>query len=123
MYMNKYPAYTLDGVKRIKGDEIYMDPVLHDQHWAWLRKKAQAVFRGESWSLTIEEWFDLWAASGLWDNRGRHKDSSAMFMIDPQKGWHVYNVEIVNRSKRLSEINSGNPRIKGRPRKNGKNIL
>lgn len=119
MYMNKYPAYTQNGVKRVKGDEIYLDPVLHDQHWAWLRKKCQAKFRDESWSITIEEWFDLWASSGLWDNRGRHKDSSAMFMIDPEKGWHTWNVEIVNRSKRLSEINSGNPRIKGRPRKNG----
>jgi hypothetical protein len=119
MFMNKYPVYTQIGVKRIKGDEIYLDPVLHDQHWAWLRKKAQATFRGESWSLSIEEWFDLWAASDQWDNRGRHKDSSAMFMIDPSKGWHTWNVEIVNRSKRLSEINAGHPRIKGRPRKNG----
>lgn len=87
-------------------NRLYPDATRHDQHWAWLRKKAQAHFRGESWSLTIEQWFELWDKSDQWDNRGRHKDSSAMFMRDPKLGWHVDNVEIVNRSDRLKEIHT-----------------
>jgi hypothetical protein len=36
---------------------MYADFDRHDQHWAYLRKKAQAKFRGEAWTLTIDEWF------------------------------------------------------------------
>lgn len=119
MYMRTMGKHDLNGISRVKGDEIYLDPEKHQQHWAWMRKRIQAKYRGEEWTISIEEFFDLWDKSGLWHNRGRHRDASAMFMIDPEKGWHTWNVEIVNRSERLSEMNTGNPRIKGRPRKNG----
>lgn len=113
--MAKNAIHNLFGIKRIKGERVYMDPDQHQQHWAWLRKKAQAVFRGEQWTLTIEEWFKLWEDSGMWHNRGRHKDASAVFKIDPNKGWHAWNVEVCNRSKKLRELNSGPG--KGRPKK------
>lgn len=83
---------------------IYPDPVRHAQHWAWLRKKAQAHFRGEAWTLTIDQWFQLWDASGQWDNRGRHPHASAMFMRDPELGWHVDNVEICDRTVKLAQL-------------------
>lgn len=121
MYMNTYNIHSMIGIKRKHGECVYMDPVRHDQHWAWLRKKAQAAYRGESWTLSIEEWFALWDKSDQWDNRGRHPNSSAMFMKDPKKGWHIDNVEIVNRTIRLREINTGNPKIKGRPKNGNKN--
>jgi len=112
--MNNYNIHEMKGLKRKLGECVYMDPVRHAQHWAWMRKKAQAAFRNESWSLTLEEWFDIWDKSDQWDNRGRHTNASAMFMIDPQKGWHTHNVEIVNRTVRLRELHKG----KVRPRKN-----
>lgn len=83
---------------------IYPDDRKHDQHWAWLRKKAQAKYRGEDWTLTIDEWFKLWDDSDQWDNRGRHPHASAMFMKDPQLGWHIWNVEICDRTVRLREL-------------------
>lgn len=100
---------------------IYEDDLRHDQHWAWLRKKAQATYRGEAWTLTIDEWFKLWNDSGQWDNRGRHPHASAMFMKDPKKGWHVDNVEICDRTLKLRELATGRtrPGIGGRPKKNG----
>ena len=117
--MAKNVIHNLFGLKRVKGERVYSDTDQHDQHWAWLRKKAQADFRKEEWSITIEEWFKLWSDSGLWHNRGRHKDASAVFMTDPELGWHLWNVQVCNRSQRLSQMNSGNPRITGRPKKNG----
>lgn len=98
----------------------YPDDLRHDQHWAWLRKKAQATFRGEEWTLTIEEWFDIWDKSDQWDNRGRHPHASAMFMKDPEKGWHAWNVEIVDRTVRLSQMASTRHNNNGgRLKKNG----
>ena len=98
----------------------YQDDLLHDQHWAWLRKKAQATFRGEEWTLSIEEWFDLWAKSGQWENRGRHPHASAVFMTDPEKGWHAWNVAVCDRTEMLSKIAKNRTRNNGgRPRKNG----
>jgi len=99
---------------------IYPDDIKHAQHWAWLRKKAQATYRGEDWTLSIDEWFKIWDESGQWDNRGRHRHSSAMFMIDPEKGWHVWNVAIFDRTVKLGEIARGRTNNKGgRPKKNG----
>jgi hypothetical protein len=117
--MAKTVIHNLFGIKRVKGECVYMDAIRHEQHWAWLRKKAQAKFRGESWTLTIEEWFEVWDKSDQWDNRGRHPNSSAVFMRDPELGWHLWNVEVCNRSQRLREIHLGNPRLTGRPKKNG----
>lgn len=117
--MAKNSIHNVYGLRRNKGERVYMDPVKHDQHWAWLRKKAQAVFRGEQWTLTIEQWFKLWDDSAQWENRGRHKNSSAVFMQDPDLGWHIWNVEVCNRSNRLRELNSGAG--KGRPKKGMKN--
>lgn len=100
---------------------IYPDALRHAQHWAWLRKKAQAQYRREEWNLSIDEWFKLWDDSGQWNNRGRHEHASAMFMIDPELGWHVWNVEIVDRTERLRELALARPVGKrgGRPKKNG----
>jgi hypothetical protein len=89
---------------------MYADFDRHDQHWAYLRKKAQAKFRGEEWSLTIEQWFKLWDDSGLWHNRGRHPHASAVFLQDPEGGWHIHNVEICDRTVKLRELRLGKPR-------------
>lgn len=103
---------------------LYEDDLRHDQHWAWLRKKAQAAYRGESWTLSIEEWFDMWDKSDQWDNRGRHPHASAVFMKDPEKGWHIWNVAVFDRTVKLAEIARGRIRNNGgRPKKNGKDIL
>jgi len=83
---------------------LYADFDRHDQHWAYMRKRAQAKYRGESWTLTIDEWFALWDTSGQWHNRGRHPHASAVFMRDPERGWHVWNVEVCDRTLRLREL-------------------
>lgn len=103
---------NIKGLKRRLGECLYMDPVRHEQHWAWMRKKAQAIYRNEPWELTIEQFFQLWDDSKQWDNRGRHPGSSAMFMIDTDLGWTIDNVEICDRSKRLRQIHTA----KARPR-------
>jgi hypothetical protein len=114
------PELHPKGTKMVNKTKIYSDPNRHAQHWAWLRKKAQAVFRGEQWTLTIEQWFKLWDDSGQWENRGRHPHASAIFMQDPELGWHIWNVEVCDRTVKLAELARGRTNNKGgRPKKNG----
>lgn len=119
----KDSTFSIHGVDRPGRKKIYDDPVRHLQHWTYLRKKSQALYRNEEWDLSIQDWFRLWDESDQWDNRGRHKDSSAMFMIDPERGWSIDNVEIVNRSVRLKEMLTGREVLihqrGGRPKRNG----
>jgi hypothetical protein len=70
-----------------------------DMYYALLKHRAQAKFRGESHSLTREEWSALW--QGQWHRRGRLTDSLCAVQRDPELGWHVNNVEVVPRIEYL----------------------
>jgi len=77
-------------------------PVLidHDRHWAYLRMKAQAVFRKEEFELTQDEFFELWTPD-LWVQRGRKPEELCMVRDDVEKPWSKSNCLIVSRYQQL----------------------
>lgn len=77
----------------------YSDPEQRDQYYALLKHRAQAKHRGETHSITPEEWFALW--QDCWHLRGRGADNLCLCKTDPLLGWHVHNVEIMPRKEFL----------------------
>ena len=72
------------------------DPVIHDQYVAWGRARAQALWRGEAWELTFEEFRTVWGAD--WSRRGRGSDDLCMTRQDLTGPWSVHNVELMTRA-------------------------
>jgi len=89
----------------------YKEPMLHEQHIAFLRQKAQAKFRNEPWDLTIEEYFKLWTPE-LWVQRGRKATDLCMIRIDTNLAWRTDNVEIVERYYQLTVVQGKIPKRK-----------
>lgn len=71
-----------------------------DIYYGWLKHKAQAKHRGESYSLTHEEWAELWTTEN-WLRRGRGKEDLCLMQLSPRLGWHIGNVEVVTRQTYL----------------------
>jgi hypothetical protein len=107
-YKYKYVAATQGSVDYYPGIGgrvnpsrwCYEDPEQRDQYYGYLKHKAQAKFRGESHSLTPEEWFDYWK-DGAWAQRGRQRDCLCLVQIEPGLGWHKSNCEVVERYEYL----------------------
>ena len=77
----------------------YTDPREHDMHLPFLRARAQANYRGETWLLTIEQFFDLWRDQ--WNQRGRKPDDLCMTRRDYNGIWDQENTIIVTRREQL----------------------
>ena len=73
------------------------DPELHKMYDPHLKAKAQAMYRGEDWTLTFTEFAELWR--GQWQFRGRDGGDLCMTRTDTEKGWHRDNCEIVTRKE------------------------
>ena len=83
------------------------DPLAHDKHYSYLKHKAQARYRGEDYSLTLEDWMTMWTDE-LWLERGRGSDNYCLQQQDPEFGWHHNNVEIVTRKEHFAQIKKRN---------------
>lgn len=106
------------------GDDEYK----HSMYEPWMKARAQANFRKETWTLTFEEYYDLWKED--WNHRGRGSDDICMTRKDVDGAWDKKNTILMTRKehlkrcgKHLKEIRgtanrvpSGKP--SGRPRKN-----
>jgi len=66
---------------------------------AFTRARAQANRRNAPWEMTIDEWFDIWESSGLWEKRGRVAGTYFMRRLDDQDAWYPQNVEIAKNVK------------------------
>jgi hypothetical protein len=77
----------------------YQDPVVHVKHIAWMRMKAQADFRGEPWSLSFEEYQELWGEH--WHRKGRGSDEYCMTRQDPDAAWDKDNAVVLRRADSL----------------------
>lgn len=77
----------------------YKDPLEHEMHLPFLRARAQANFRNEGWTLTIEQWFAIWRDH--WSQRGRGKNSLCLTRKDWTQPWSEDNIEIVTRLEQL----------------------
>lgn len=69
----------------------------HQQHIAWLRMRAQANFRGEDFTLTLEQFQKLW--NGFWHLRGRSSPEYCLTRTDIRRPWEWGNVECVTRNQ------------------------
>lgn len=78
----------------------YPDLLDHERHVAFLRARCQANYRGETWTMTIEEFFEMWPVE-MWSCRGRGYSDLCMVRIDPQAEWSKDNCQIVTRYEQL----------------------
>ena len=73
------------------------DELTHEQYTAWLRSKAQAAFRSESWSLTFAQYQRAWA--GHWNRRGRAVDDLLLVRKNWHRSWNYKNIVLVDRAE------------------------
>lgn len=125
IYKNKY--YTnIKGTKK-KGDgqpgryptpEVWIsgdDPIEHDKYYAYLKHRAQALYRKEQYDLSWEDWRQLWPLD-QWLKRGRHKDQLTMYRLDKDQPWHPQNVVICTQQEK-GQYYDPNRNYGGRPKK------
>jgi hypothetical protein len=83
----------------IKGRK-YKDPLEHEKHIGFLRSRSQANYRKEGWTLTIEEFMEMWR-DDLWLCRGRSPEDLVMIRVDINNSWSYENCVIVSRYQQL----------------------
>ena len=81
----------------------------HRKFIAWHRARSQAQFRGEGWSITLEQWFKMWP-NALWRRRGRARNALCMTRRDITLPWTEQNCKIVTRLEHLQSKHSQKPR-------------
>ena len=60
----------------------------------YLQQRAQARMRDIEFTITLEEWCNLWITSGKWEQRGRRKDQYCMSRIGDDGAYELGNVFI-----------------------------
>lgn len=58
------------------------------------QQRGNARRRRIPWTLTYEQWDQVWQASGQWNHRGRAPMGSVLCRIDPLRGFEWGNVHI-----------------------------
>lgn len=79
------------------------DPEEHKRYRTFIQQRNQAQWREEVWTISFEEWKQLWAESGQWYNRGRERGCYCMTRKDREGPWSVNNVHIVTREQHSRE--------------------
>lgn len=72
---------------------------MKDPYRVYCTQKMNARRRRISWNLSYEQWWDIWTASGQYDQRGRSPDGAVMARIDPREGYSRDNVQICTGSQ------------------------
>jgi hypothetical protein len=75
------------------------DPAEHIRYRTWVQQRNQAQWRDEGWTITFDEWKQIWADSGQWDNRGRERGCWCMSRQDWGLPWTTDNVAIITREE------------------------
>jgi hypothetical protein len=86
-------------------------PIRRDRHYAYLKHRAQAKFRNEVHTLTLEQWEEIWPLD-KWVQRGRTVDSLCVVQLIPGKGWTADNAVVVPRTQHLKRDRTTDPRRK-----------
>lgn len=71
------------------------DPELHRKYRAFIQQKNQAQFRGETWSLTFEQWCQAWGTE--YHRRGRGSQDLCLTRWDLDGDWTVENTILLER--------------------------
>jgi len=73
------------------------DPLTHAQYRAFIQQRNQARWRDELWTLTFEEFQQVWGA--LWHQRGRGPDQYMLSRQDWSRPWMMKNVQVLTRQQ------------------------
>jgi hypothetical protein len=71
--------------------------------------KSSAKKRGIPFLLTFEEWWDIWQASGKWEQRGRRRDQYVMARFGDLGAYKRDNVRICLAGENTDEMRQGLP--------------
>ena len=75
------------------------DPEVRRHYYRYMRMKCQARYWCQEWTILWEDYLDLLkSSSGSW---GRTKDSINLVRIDKAQGWHIHNVQLMNRTEAM----------------------
>ena len=85
---------------------------LQSRHLAFVRHRAQCVFRGEGFELSLEEWNKFWPDESRFAQRGRSIDDLVLTRYDVEKAWTRENCCIITR---LAHLRIKNKRQYGKP--------
>lgn len=91
------------------------DDYTHESHYAWLKHRSQARYRGEEYHLTFEQWHTLWTPDTL-AQRGRNNHSLILTRLNWDEPWDIVNVHVVTRPVH-SKLQGENRKRKNRDRK------
>lgn len=86
------------------------DKAVHKHYYRFLRAKAQARFWGQEWTITWEDYLDLYKTMhGRWSRSNKHKN---LVRIDTTEGWHIWNVQLMTRIQAMRRSTRGKHRIR-----------
>lgn len=72
------------------------DPLKHDMYMPFLRARAQAKFRNESWDLTFDDFYSIWANE--WTNKGQKGYQLCLTREDIDAAWTKSNCFLITRA-------------------------
>lgn len=75
----------------------YPDPIDNKLFMDCMRARAQAAYFGQEWTISEDDYIDLWRIDDRYLNKGRRNDQYCLVRKDYDEGWHLDNVEIVTR--------------------------
>lgn len=81
----------------------------HVQYRAWVQQRNQAVYREEPWTVTFEQYQDLWRDH--WEQRGRTSSSYMLTRINSDLPWQLDNCCVITRQQHGQR--QGDNRAKG----------
>ena len=84
-----------------KHKDFGTDDFSNERARAFVRSRAQAVFRGEVWLLTRPEFFRFWQSPELWNQRGRQADCLVLTRKDYDLPWDTDNCCIITRHNQI----------------------
>lgn len=104
MYKTKYLKAPLKyplgkrpkGVRGVKPNPANWEEdalIERDIYYAWLKHQAQARYRGEEHTITLDEWKTFWTHDH-WRQRGRSPECLMLVRKDQDLGWTLDNVTI-----------------------------
>ena len=89
------------------------DPRVRQHYYRFLKAQAQARFWSQAWTILWEDYLDIFkTAAGRWGGR----DGAALHLArkDTTRGWHLWNVHLVNRGQSMRRPTKGKQRVRPR---------
>lgn len=77
----------------------YADPVDNKLYVDCMRARAQAYYFSQEWTISEDEYIELWRRNDLYLHKGRHNHQYCLVRRDYEKGWHLDNVQIITRGE------------------------